>query len=374
MATITSSSCIETKLIMDRVLKDVAGPAIGYNVFNSGVLNAVRDSLNYPGVSSVDTQALQTLPDADGKPCRFQVWYDTPSCGESPECDDTETMCPTEINKDGSKKCATPIMGPCIKDGFSQAVEDYQCVVDGQTEHYIKNLRNTYDRMKRAVNSRYRDQLIANLGTYMTLTAGAEEDSATNPRNVYYPTNYDSTNKWVGFLPISTDYNAAGLGMTKYVVGGSAVSNYNIQSGIKGQTGSIEPFNVFYDPQIDTSLGSDRLISFIPGTITPLWWTDSKPGKPKWDSAMKTRDAFDLGAVFGEPGFWVERIIQLHDCDEKFTYSFRLWTDLFTIPDDAYSKVDCLQRSNLILQWIASCAVYDCNDLISGGVIPPETT
>lgn len=376
MATAISANCVDTRFIMDRVLEDIGGPALGYNIFQSGVLNSIRSSLQYPGVSTVDTQALQILPTEDGQTCRYQVWFWPPECGESEECDGEEDLCPTETNKDRSKQCAYPTMSACIKDGFSQTLPEYRCVVEGQTFHFTDNLRRVYDRMKRAVNSRYRAQLIANLGTYVTLDGDdAEVDSSTDPRDVYYPTDYGSTNRWVGFTPISNEYGAAGLTLSPYVVGGSAVLNYVNQQKMKEGNGSYAPFNVFYDPQVDSDLGSDKLISFVPGTVTPLWWTDAKPGAPPvWNTSLKTRDAFDLGAVFGEPGFVVERIIQYSDCTEKITYSFKLNTDLFTIPDEAYNNTTCNQRSNLILQWAASCSEYGCGDLLSGGVIAPETT
>src|SRR5680860_592627 len=278
MASQDSADCVEVRFIMDRALKDIAGPAIGYNLFRSGTIEAINSSLQFPGVSRVDTQALQTLPETTGQACRWQVWYTPPECGESEECTGNETFCEDETNKDRSKQCAEPIMSACIKDGFSQSVNEYKCVIDGETFHYSDNLRAVYERMKRAVNSRYRAQLIAELGTYLTLNdAGAEVDSQANPRDVYYPQNYDSTSRWVGFTPISTEYGVAGLTMAPYVLGGSSILNYSTQSRMAEGPGSYAPFNVFYDPQIDTSLGTDKLITFIPGTVTPLWWTDAKP-------------------------------------------------------------------------------------------------
>lgn len=376
MATMVSANCVEVQFIMDRILADVAGPAVGYNLFRPGSIEAIRSSVSFPGVSTVDTQALQTLPNEDGQACRWQVWYKTPECGESAECDGNETFCATETNKDRSRKCATPIMTACLKDGFSQSINEYQCAVEGATQHYTDNLRRVYDRLKRAVNSRYRNQLIAELGTYLTLDSGGNEvDSAANPRSVFYPKNYETTSRWAGFTPISNEYGVAGLTMAPYVVGGSAVLNYSIQSKIVGETGSYAPFNIFYDPQMDTGLGSDKLISFIPGSVTPLWWTDAKPGQaPKWSTQTRTRDAFDLGAVFGEPGFVVDREIRSDDCTETIHYSFKLNTDLFTIPSSAYNNTTCNQRSNLILQWDATCTDFTCDDLLSGSAIAAETT
>lgn len=371
-------NCIEVQFIFDALLENIAGPAYNYSVYNPGVMNAIRASLRTPGVSAVDTQRLGVLPDDNGNDkCKWQVWYKTPNCRRATECGDSESLCPTETNIDNSRKCAYPTMGKCLKDGFKQTLPDYRCMVEGQTQHFMDNLRSVYEGFKLAINERWREQLISIIGNYLTLdSSGNVVDSATNPRTVYYPNEITANTAWYGFSPIRNEYARARLMMSPTLIGGSSVINYDIfrqQSGQQGTQGN--PYNVYYDPEMDLDLGSDRIISFIPGTVSPLWWTDAKPNQaPVWNTSTKTRDAFNIGAAFGEEDLWVERIIQKDDCSESISYSFRVWTDLFWVPADAYN-LDCQQRSNLILQWKTSCSTYDCSDIIApGGVIAPETT
>ncbi len=372
------ANCIEVQFIFDALLENVAGPAVGYSVYNPGVMNAIRSSLNAAGVSSVDTQRLQVLPDDQGnQKCKYQVWYKTPNCRRATECTGEESLCPTETSIDRDRKCAYPDMGPCLKDGFKQTLPDYRCMVEGETAHFVDNLRRVYEGFKLAINERWREQLISILGNYLTLDgSGNVVDSASNPRTVYYPNKITADTAWFGFAPIKNEYARARMMLSPTIVGGSSVINYGIfqdQTGRSGTQGA--PYNVFYDPEIDLDLGSDRLISFIPGSVTPLFWTDAKPGQaPLWNTSTKVRDAFNIGAAFGDEDLWVERIIQKDDCEEAISYSFKLWTDLFWVPADAYN-LDCQQRSNLILQWQASCAEYDCSNIIApGGVIAAETT
>lgn len=380
------ATCIEARLIQDRLLRDLAGPALDYQVLQNGTLNAIRAADSQPGLMKADVDSMQILPPADGAPCKYQIRYKPPECGESDECGDnpddpwaggdvTTDWCPTQTNKDREDLCTTPNMSKCITDGFSQSINDYNCMIDGQVENYRDNLRRVYDRMKRAVNSRYRGQLIAELGNYISLDPDTGEvvSSAEDPRSVYYPSDYSGADKWIGFSPISAEYGLGGLTMRPFLLGGSAIMNFANNQLATGQSGSIAPYNVFYDPRIDQDLGAGALISFLPGTAIPLWWTDAKVGQaPKWNTSTKTRNAIDLGAVFGEPGFYVDQVIQLDDCGESFTYSFRLFTDLFFIPDDARNAVDCLQRSNLILGWEAACGEFDCEAMTVGPIFPPE--
>lgn len=376
------ATCIEARLIQDRLLKDIAGPVLDYQVLQNGTFNALKAAGNQPGLMKVDVDRMDILPPADGSGCKYQIHYTPPECGESLECGDDDgdpwaggstpgDWCPTQTNKDRQEECTTPEMGPCIQDGFKQGINDYNCMIDGQIEHYRDNLRRVYDRMKRAVNTRYRNQLIAELGNYLTLDkeTGEVVSSASDPRTIYYPNDYTNSNRWIGFSPINVEYGAAGLTMRPFLLGGSAIMNFANNQLATGQSGSLAPFDVFYDPRIDQDLGAGAVISFLPGTAIPLWWTDAKVGQaPKWNTSTKTRNAIDLGAVFGEPGFIVDQIIQLDDCGESFTYSFRLFTDLFFIPDAARNAVDCLQRSNLILGWEAECGEFNCNDLAVGPI------
>jgi hypothetical protein len=224
------------------------------------------------------------------------------------------------------------------------------------------------------------------LGNYFSPSADCADavDSAATPLTLNIMST-DGTHQPRGLYPVVQQYKRAGLSQRPIVIGGTlldavawqenairaAQTNLALQNN--GNFSGLP--NMFVDYDIDATFGDgdSHAFSLVPGAVHRLFWNQFE-GENAYASQTLVKRKFDLGALFGDPGFVVDQSIYVDecgDCDVRFIYKFHLSTDLFSIPSDAFNTTTCGQCSNYLLGWLLACGAIDCTNF-TAPVLPPE--
>lgn len=380
VALVTDANAKKCCLVQDIMLKEITNGVYPHdlqpNTYGMTAMLAAAEA----SAGALDVHTEKAKPAADSR-TRWEVAYQAKRClaATEEECTDPFEVLTCVPNP---WLYAQPVMSIPIHFEFCINMAQYRSICENNTQDLAKRLREAYNAMKRAANQRYIDQFQALVGNYWSgaVDCVGAVNSGTTPSSLHV-LDLEGRPQPRGFYPLLQQYRRMGITERPLVVAGTYLDALEFQQLVYRDVGgsvivdrnvgnfgtSLPNTFVDYDIDIDYSDGDAHAFSIVPGAVSRLFWNQFD-GVNAYTSDRLVKQTFDLGAMFGDPGFVVDQTIGIVEgCDNLIVYKFYLSTDLFSIPTDAFNTTTCGQCSNYLLHWLMDCAAIDCTTF-SGGI------